>query len=115
MKQKLLVKHYLAGDNASQPTSVLARTTHLSSGGRDVSRIDTCHVGMLSLRVNVNELISPFLHSHWREIIRAGAVIFHPGMEVSVEVDVGGLLLALVCLPLDYMCDTDKFLSSSHI
>lgn len=112
MKQKLLVKHYLAGDNASQPTSVIARTTHLSSGGRDVSRIDTW---MLPLKVNVNELFSPFLHSHWREIIRAGAVIFHPGMEVSVEVDVGGLLLALVCLPLDYMCDTDKFLSSSHI
>lgn len=68
-------------------------------GGRDVSRVDMGHFGMPPLVMNVNELFSSFLHFHQRKIVRAGAVIFDPEIEVSVDVSVRGLLLALVCLP----------------
>ena len=57
------------------------------------------HFGKPTLVMSVNELFSSFLHFHQRKIVRAGGVICDPEIEVSIDVGVRGLLLALICLP----------------
>lgn len=102
LRQKWLVKQYLARDIASQPTSLFDITADLSSGGRDMSRTQ-----VMPLKVHVNEVPSPFLHSYWKEVMKTGAITWDP-TSVSVEAGVRGLLPGPVYL--DCMCERDKFL-----